>query len=106
MTYDPCGRLDNIHYWNGTTDTPLQEKYTYDARDRITQIKVFDGGSTTYMQLDYTAYSKVSEIIASTDNMYVSDSGTNGGSNPKAVTYSYDGNGGLASFTGPFNHGN
>src|SRR2546427_3958849 len=106
LTYDPFGRLDNIHYWNGTTDTHLQEKYTYDARDRITQIKVFDGGSTTYMQLDYTAYSKVSEIIASTDNMYVSDSGTHGVSNPKAVTYSYDGNGRLASFTGPFNYGN
>src|SRR2546427_3927857 len=106
LTYDSFGRLDNIHYWNGTTDTHLQEKYAYDARDRITQVKVFDGGSTTYMQLDYTAYSKASELIGSTDNMYVSDSGTNGVSNPKAVTYSYDGNGRLASFTGPFNYGN
>jgi len=77
LTYDPFGRLDNIHYWKGSTDTTIQEKYDYDARDRVTQIKVFNGGSTIYMQLDYV-YDKASEIISSTDNMYVSDAGTDG----------------------------
>src|SRR5436309_8486367 len=100
LTYDPFGRLDNIHYWKGSTDTTIQEKYAYDARDRVTQVKVFNSGSTIYMQLDYV-YNKASEIRWSTDNMYVLDGG-GVGSNPKNVTYAYDGNGRLASSSGPY----
>ena len=101
LAYDTLGRLDNIHYWKGSTDTAIQEKYAYDARDRVTQIKVFNGGSIVYMQLDYV-YNKASEIISSTDNMYVSDAGTDGVRNPKTITYAYDGNGRIASAVGPF----
>ena len=101
LTYDTAGRLDNIHYWKGATDTTIQEKYSYDARDRVTQLKVFDGLPTTHMQLDY-AYDKASQIKSVIDNLYVSDAGANGVSNPKTVTYEYDGNGRLMKATGPF----
>lgn len=99
FNYDAFGRLGNIHYWKGATDTFIQESYVYDVRDRVTQIKVYNTNSgTVYVQQDYTSYSKASEILAATDNMY--DSG--GASNPKTVTYGYDGNGRLASAHGPF----
>ena len=104
LAYDTFGRLGSIYYWSGATNTTLQEKYAYDARDRATQVKV-SSSSQTYMQLDYT-YNKASEITAVTDNMYINDTGTDGISNPKTVTYSYDGNGRLARFTGPFIAGN
>ncbi|OLE76291.1 hypothetical protein AUG19_03205 [archaeon 13_1_20CM_2_54_9] len=99
LVYDSFGRLGSIYYWKGATNTTLQEKYTYDARDRVTQVKVFDTGST-YMQLDYV-YNKASEIRWSTDNMYVLDGG-GVGSNPKNVTYAYDGNGRLSYSSGPY----
>ncbi len=98
LAYDAYGRLGSIYYWKGT-NTTLQEKYTYDARDRVTQVKVFDTGST-YMQLDYV-YNKASEIRWSTDNMYVLDGG-GVGSNPKNVTYAYNGNGRLTYASGPW----
>ena len=101
LAYDTFGRLDSIYYWSGATNTTLQEKYTYDARDRATQVKVFSP-SQTYMQLDY-AYNKASEIRWSTDNMYISDDLlTDGANNPKNVTYAYDGNGRLAFSSGPY----
>src|SRR6266545_389249 len=103
LTYDSSGRPDNVHYWQDSTDTFLQEKYSYDARDRVTQVKVFDTGAT-YMQLDYQ-YDKASEIVGVTDNMYVSDSGSNGVSNPKAITYDYDGDGRIRKAVGPFGAG-
>src|SRR2546422_887480 len=56
LAYDTYGRLGSIYYWKGT-NTTLQEKYTYDARDRVTQVKVFSS-TQTYMQLDYV-YNKV-----------------------------------------------
>jgi len=99
FSYDTFGRLDNIHYWKGSNDTGLQEKYTYDTRDRVTQVKVFDIGST-YLQLDYV-FNKASEIRWSTDNMYVLDGG-GVGSNPKNVTYAYNGNGRLTYASGPW----
>jgi RHS repeat-associated protein len=99
LTYDPFGRLDNIHYWKDASDTLIEEKYAYDARDRITQVKVYKSGTTTkYMQLDY-GYTKASEIASSTDDMFT---GTGGASNPKSVTYLYDGNGRLAKAVGPY----
>src|SRR5439155_17084 len=73
----------------------------YDARDRVTQLKVFDGGSTVFMQQDYV-YDRASEITGVTDNMYVSDAGVNGVSNPKTITYEYNGNGRLQKAVGPF----
>ena len=98
LTYDSVGRLDNIRYWKGSTDTLIVEKYNYDARDRITQIKVSKSGTTTtYMRL-YYGYNRASEIANSTDDMYANG----GASNAKAITYSYDGNGRLAQAIGPF----
>ena len=53
------------------------------------------------MQQDYT-YDRASEITGVTDNMYVSDAGVNGVSNPKTITYEYNGNGRLQTAVGPF----
>ena len=53
------------------------------------------------MQQDYT-YDRASEITGVTDNMYVSDAGVNGVSNPKTITYEYNGNGRLQKAVGPF----
>ncbi len=98
LAYDSFGRLSNIHYWQGTTDTALQQAYTYDARDRVTQLNVYTS-TATYMRLYYGYDKASSEIANSTDDMYT---GTGGASNAKSVTYSYDGNGRLAQAVGPY----
>lgn len=106
LNYDSAGRLANVYYWKSGVNTTIQEHYAYDARDRVTQIKVYDGAGTCsntdcFMQLDYT-YDKASEMSGSTDNMYVNDLGTDKISNPKTVTYGYDGNGRMMNAYGPF----
>src|SRR5205807_139434 len=82
-----ASRLANIHYWQGATDTLIQQDYLYDARDRVQQIKVYKfGTSTAYLRL-YYGYDKASDIVNSTDDMYT---GSGGASNAKAVNYFYD----------------
>jgi len=98
LTYDFASRLANIRYWQGATDTLIQQDYLYDARDRVQQIKVFKfGTSTTYMRL-YYGYNRASDITNSTDDLYANG----GSSNAKAITYLYDGNGRLAQAIGPY----
>ncbi len=100
LTYDAFGRLDTIRYWKGTTDTLLQEKHTYDARDRLSQL-IVSHGATGDMSLSYL-YNKASEIVFSADDMWVRNDGVNGVPNYKSVNFSYDGNGRLAQAVGPY----
>jgi len=103
LSYDSFGRLWNIHYWKGSNDTSIQEAYAYDLRDRVTQIKVYNGGACTtanncWMQQNYS-YDKASEITGVVDDMFT---GTGGASSPKSVNFAYDGNGRLAQAVGPY----
>ena len=96
VVYDRYGRTSKIWLWQAGSNTSISDAYLYDARNRITQVRL-GTASTANMQLDYS-YDLASQITGLADDM-----GT--GSGTKPVSYAYDGGGRVALAKGPWGAG-
>jgi len=92
VAYDAYNRVAAISFWNTGTNTSLVRAFSYDVRDRMTQIKLY-AGATTYLQLNYS-YNKASDII------HIDDTATTNGAKPH--DYFFDGQGRLTKAVGPW----